>query len=146
MLRLLLFGAEEGAQEPQVLGHARRSVVPDLLGRLRRRRSGAALRAGEPAQLLAERGAEPHCRDGLRGNGPVDVDETADGEEAPRANSRQSENQHGCRDEDLVGKAHRAIPKLAQAPQSVTRLTPGNPLTLVTRVSSYNIEWLDLID
>src|SRR5262245_44527865 len=129
MLRALLLGAEEGGEQPQIRGHARGPVVPGFLGRLRGRGPGVALGEREAAQLFAERGSHAERRYGLRGDGPVHVDEPTDGEKAPRSYTRQGENQEGRRDEDLVGETHRAIPKLAQGPQSVTTLTPGNPLT-----------------
>src|SRR5215471_18689775 len=129
MLRALLLGAEEGGEQPQIRGHARGPVVPGFLGRLGGRGPSVVLGAREATQLLAERRSHAQRRNGLRGDGPIHVDEAADGEKAPRSHSRQRENQQGRRDEDLVGETHRAIPKLAQRAPSVTTLTPGNPLT-----------------
>ena len=106
----LLVGAEEGAQEIELLGHPRRAFVPGSLGSRRACRPGVHRSPGKSAQLFAQGGAHSQGRQGLGRDAPVDIDQPADRHQAPGGNGNQREDHERRCHEDLVGETHGVSP------------------------------------
>jgi hypothetical protein len=71
---------------------------------------GTLIRPRERCQLLAKGGRHAQRGHRLRRDRAVDVDESADGKQAPGADAGEREDQQGRSYEDLVGETHDVFP------------------------------------